>query len=60
MPLNIILSPVLIVAKSCPPVIVKSVHVEPSSVEYDRDRLAGDLALAILIVLLSANDSIVK
>jgi hypothetical protein len=59
-PLNITLSPVLIVVKSMLSLTVKSVQVVPLFVEYDNDIFGALPFFSILIVLESSNDSIVK
>jgi hypothetical protein len=59
-PLINILPPVLTVDNCVEEDSVKSVHVEPLSIEYDIDILDGFPPLLKLIVLLSSKDSIVK
>jgi hypothetical protein len=59
-PLNITLSPALIVVKSMPLLTVKSVQVVPLFVEYDNDIFGALPFFTILIVLESSNDSMVK
>jgi hypothetical protein len=58
--LTSILSPVFIVERFVLLDMVKSVQVEPLSVEYDIEMLDGDPFLLKFIELLSAKDSIVK